>query len=183
MTFPSHRIFPSVSKNNGLVLGGKDNLLSGLIKCGLCGANYIMIARDRYGCSTRRTKGTCSNDHVLERGSLEHLVLNGLKEKLIESGPVEEFIKEFNSQIAARTTADRGERHRTEHELKQVEKNSPPSFPQSSKVLSPRRRERVCSNSRERNQPSKGNSPNRRRSRTRPFIPIWRISIGARLPL
>ena len=97
-------------------------LLSGLIKCGLCGANYIMIARDRYGCSTRRTKGTCSNDHVLERGSLEHLVLNGLKEKLIESGPAEEFIKEFNSQIAARTTADRGERHRTEHELKQVEK-------------------------------------------------------------
>ena len=97
-------------------------LLSGLIKCGLCGANYIMIARDRYGCSTRRTKGTCSNGHVLERGSLEHLVLNGLKEKLIESGPVEEFIKEFNSQIAARTTADRGERHRTEHELKQVEK-------------------------------------------------------------
>ena len=97
-------------------------LLSGLIKCGLCGANYIMIASDRYGCSTRRTKGTCSNDHVLERGSLEHLVLNGLKRKLIESGPVEEFIKEFNSQIAARTTADRGERHRTEHELKQVEK-------------------------------------------------------------
>ena len=97
-------------------------LLSGLIKCGLCGANYIMIARDRYGCSTRRTKGTCSNDHVLERGSLEHLVLNGLKEKFIESGLAEEFIKEFNSQIAARTTADRGERHRTEHELKQVEK-------------------------------------------------------------
>ena len=97
-------------------------LLSGLIKCGLCGANYILIAKDRYGCSTRRTKGTCSNEHVLERGSLEHLVLNGLKEKLIASGPVEEFIKEFNLQIAARTTADRGKRHRTEHELKQVEK-------------------------------------------------------------
>ena len=97
-------------------------LLSGLIKCGLCGANYIIIAKDRYGCSTRRTKGTCSNEHVLERGSLEHLVLNGLKEKLIESGPVEEFIKEFNFQIAARTTADRGKRHRTAYELKQVEK-------------------------------------------------------------
>lgn len=97
-------------------------LLSGLIKCGLCGANYIMIARDRYGCSTRRTKGTCSNDYVLERDTLERLVLDGLKEKLIAPGLAEEFIKEFNSQIAARTAAGRGERHRTEHELKQVEK-------------------------------------------------------------
>ena len=97
-------------------------LLSGLIKCGLCGANYIMIARDQYGCSTRRTKGTCSNDHVLERNTLERLVLDGLKGKLIAPGLAEEFIKEFNSQIAARTAAGRGERHRTEHELKQVEK-------------------------------------------------------------
>ena len=97
-------------------------LLSGLIKCGLCGANYIMISRDRYGCSTRRTKATCSNDHVLERDALERLVLDGLKGKLIAPGLAEEFIKEFNSQIAARTAAGRGERHRTEHELKQVEK-------------------------------------------------------------
>jgi len=44
---------------------------------------------------------------------LEYLILNGFKEKFIESGPVEESIKEFNFQIAARTTADRGERHRT----------------------------------------------------------------------
>jgi|GEM_PF-5743275 len=31
-------------------------LLSGLLKCGCCGANYILINRTRYGCSGSRNK-------------------------------------------------------------------------------------------------------------------------------
>jgi len=36
-------------------------LLSGLLKCGLCGGGYTIVGKDRYGCATRRAKGTCAN--------------------------------------------------------------------------------------------------------------------------
>ena len=75
-------------------IGGKLNrrhrsqyLLSGLIKCGSCKSNFIIVGKDKYGCATRRTKGTCSNSHVLKRQDIETLVLDGLKEKLIEPVP------------------------------------------------------------------------------------------------
>ncbi|QDY71296.1 hypothetical protein FPZ52_15890 (plasmid) [Qingshengfaniella alkalisoli] len=33
-------------------------LLSGLIKCGCCGATYTLINKTRYGCSAVRDKGS-----------------------------------------------------------------------------------------------------------------------------
>ncbi len=96
--------------------------LSGLIKCGSCNSNFIIVGKDKYGCATRRTKGTCSNSHVLKRQDIEALVLDGLKEKLIEPELVEAFIKEFNSEIA-RQGAERGsDRRRDEAKLRDVEK-------------------------------------------------------------
>jgi hypothetical protein len=36
-------------------------LLSGLLKCGCCGGGFTIVGKDRYGCATHRTKGTCDN--------------------------------------------------------------------------------------------------------------------------
>jgi site-specific DNA recombinase len=35
-------------------------LLSGLLTCGQCGGGYTVMARDRYGCAARRSKGTAT---------------------------------------------------------------------------------------------------------------------------
>jgi hypothetical protein len=110
-------------------IGGKLNrchrsqyLLSGLIKCGACNSKFIIVGKDKYGCATRRTKGTCSNSHILKRQDIEALVLSGLKEKLIEPEIVEAFIKEFNAEIA-RQCAERGnDRRCDEAKLRDVKK-------------------------------------------------------------
>ena len=42
-------------------------LLSGLLECGHCGGGYTIMGRDRYGCATRRSKGTCENSRTVTR--------------------------------------------------------------------------------------------------------------------
>lgn len=37
-------------------------LLSGLLKCGKCGSNYVIISSDRYGCAGHRNRGICGNE-------------------------------------------------------------------------------------------------------------------------
>ena len=97
-------------------------LLSGLIECGSCQSNFIIVGKDKYGCATRRTKGTCPNSHILKRQEIEALVLDGLKEKLIEPELVEAFITEFNAEVARQGAERRLGRLRDEAELRGVEK-------------------------------------------------------------
>jgi site-specific DNA recombinase len=72
-----------------------NHLLSGLVHCGHCGGPMAITAISRYGCSNRRTKGTCTNGRTVPREEIEQRVLAGLKEKLVEPRLVEEFIREF----------------------------------------------------------------------------------------
>ena len=54
-------------------------LLSGLLVCGCCGGGYTIIGPDRYGCATRRSKGTCSNTVGIARAEIEERVVAGLR--------------------------------------------------------------------------------------------------------
>ena len=69
-------------------------LLSGLLTCGVCGGGYTVMDKDRYGCSTHRSKGTCGNDRTITRQEIEARVLGGLKERLLAPALVGEFIAE-----------------------------------------------------------------------------------------
>ncbi len=73
-------------------------LLSGLLKCGACGGGYTIVAQDRYGCATRRSKGTCSNSLTITRQEIEDRVLSGLKDKLMAPELVRTFIEEFQAE-------------------------------------------------------------------------------------
>ena len=97
-------------------------LLSGLIKCQSCGSNYIVVGKDTYGCSTRRTKGTCCNDHRLNRHEIEAKVLSGLKTQLTDPGLVEHFIREFNAEVARVSTNSSNNRRAVERELRETDK-------------------------------------------------------------
>jgi site-specific DNA recombinase len=55
----------------------REFLLSGLLTCGCCGGGYTILAQDRYGCATRRSKGTCDNATTIRRQSIEKRVLSG----------------------------------------------------------------------------------------------------------
>ena len=45
-----------------------------------CGGGYTIVAQDRYGCATRRSKGTCDNYATIGRQEIEARVLGGLRE-------------------------------------------------------------------------------------------------------
>lgn len=72
-------------------------LLSGLLKCGCCGSGYTIVAQDRYGCATRRQKGTCDNSRTIKRQDIESRVLDGLKDRLLEPDLVAKFVEDFQA--------------------------------------------------------------------------------------
>lgn len=86
-------------------------LLSGLLHCGACGGSYAVVAKDRFGCSTRKRMGTCDNAITITRQEIESRVLDGLKERLLAPDLVQAFVAGF--QEAAQTERAR---QRSEHD-------------------------------------------------------------------
>jgi hypothetical protein len=80
-------------------------LLSGLLRCGCCSGGYTIVGKDRYGCATRRIKGTCDNSRTITRQEIERRVLVGLKESLLTPALVAEFIKGFQEELAVQRNA------------------------------------------------------------------------------
>ena len=73
-------------------------LLSGLVKCGCCGAGYAMISAALLGCSKARNNGTCNNPKNMRRDELEYRVLNGLKSQLMHPDLFKAFCDEFTRE-------------------------------------------------------------------------------------
>nr|WP_142084166.1 recombinase family protein [Roseinatronobacter monicus] len=81
-------------------------LFSGLLSCGCCGANYIMISATRYGCSAARNKGTCDNRKTIERKDVERRILAGIRHKLMHPDMVRAFIAEYQRALRETDTRD-----------------------------------------------------------------------------
>ena len=73
-------------------------LLSGLIRCAVCGGGYSMISKDQLGCSAARNKGTCENRLNIRRDALERRVLDALRHHLMEPALFKTFCEEFTRE-------------------------------------------------------------------------------------
>jgi site-specific DNA recombinase len=71
-------------------------LLSGLVRCGVCGGNYAVIASARWGCTRHREAGTCPNGRRIGTEELETRVLDVLKHKLLAPEAVAHMVREFH---------------------------------------------------------------------------------------
>jgi DNA invertase Pin-like site-specific DNA recombinase len=70
-----------------LPLGAKrraKRLLSGLVRCGICGDRMTIVQRGYWGCARRREARLCSNARMLRNDRLEARVLDGLTERMLE---------------------------------------------------------------------------------------------------
>ena len=85
-------------------------LLSGLLICGECTGSYSVVAQDYYGCRRHRASGICSNRSMIKREILEKRVLSGIKQQLLTSEMVREFVAEFRSEWN-RLTREQGDAH------------------------------------------------------------------------
>ena len=88
-------------------------LLSGLVKCGCCGANFTKYGANRFACAGARDRATCTNTLTIRGDVLEASILAGLQTRLMEPARFEQFAKEFVAEtnrqrmasMAAKTVA------------------------------------------------------------------------------
>jgi len=93
----------------------EEYLLSGLLACGCCSANYSMISKTHYGCAAARNSVTCQNRKSIGRKAVETRVLNGLQTRLMHPELIREYITTWQQEMQAErleTLAARGEQER-----------------------------------------------------------------------
>ena len=97
-------------------------LLSGLMRCGCCGGGYTVMGKDRYGCATRRQKGTCENNRTITRQEIEGRVLEGLKERLLAPDLVAAFMAAMQDELAAKRRDRQAEQAQRSRKLAEIER-------------------------------------------------------------
>jgi len=85
---------------------GKPHIMSGLLKCGICGSNYIFFRAtkkgegkfyDYYRCSLRNSFGKKSCDNIfLKAEEIERAVLSSVKEKIFTKDNLVKIARELN---------------------------------------------------------------------------------------
>ena len=86
----------------------KKRLLSGLVRCAGCGGAMTIINRERYSCSARRERGTCSCPVSISAAELEDRILTALKSILFGR---EDLIAEFAASFREEVQRLRRSRH------------------------------------------------------------------------
>jgi site-specific DNA recombinase len=94
-------------------------LLSHLLTCDCCGGGYTLVARDRYGCYNRKTKGlsVCANTKTITRDKLESRVLARLRQGLIRTDLARHFATEVQRMMLAAEADNTPEKAKLEAQL------------------------------------------------------------------
>lgn len=92
----------SVRSGGGGKGRGPKYLLSGLLRCAECGANYIGVNGREYGCSSHRDGGSCGNAVRVRREHLEeHLLRNYALRDILAPDVIELMARELERENAA----------------------------------------------------------------------------------
>ena len=92
-------------------------LLSGLMKCGVCGASYTKHGQSRFACAAFHDRGTCDNRLTIRGDEVEAAILDGLKSKLMSADLFEEFAREFTAEINRQRMTEAASLDATRREL------------------------------------------------------------------
>ena len=108
------------SAHRGPKLACTKHLLSGLIKCGRCGASYTIMGNDRLGCAGFRERGDCKNNRTTARRHVEQRVLAALQSHLADPEMLAEYVREFHAQIRLRAAEEGKQRTALERRLGEI---------------------------------------------------------------
>ena len=97
----------SANKDERLKCGGKAKyLLSGVLVCKVCGANYVIADARSYVCSGHWNGGACSNRIRVRRDSIERTLLGPIRTELQSPGRCKQMAKEMHMAYAERLKAN-----------------------------------------------------------------------------
>ncbi|WP_244395892.1 zinc ribbon domain-containing protein [Beijerinckia indica] len=79
------------------------NMLSGLLRCGACGAGMSTNGKDKSGririrCSAATESGTCPDPKTFYLETVETAVLNGLKAEMRHPDVIAEYVRTYHEE-------------------------------------------------------------------------------------
>ena len=76
-------------------------LFSSLLRCGTCGAAYVMVDRSQYGCSYNRDRGAsvCANSIRVARATIESVLLDDVRRELLGPAAYAAFEQEAKEML------------------------------------------------------------------------------------
>ena len=113
-SLPPGKVVPSAGRSK--------HLLSGLIKCGTCGANFTISGKNYYRCSHQRERGTCTNRLSVRLNEVEGTVLEALHDQLLTPETTEVFFEEFRREVARLSSMQSSGDQQTRSRLQAVNK-------------------------------------------------------------
>ena len=118
----AHAIKARYASQRGNKRQTRKRLLTGLVSCGCCGGGMTIIGRERYACSARREKGTCSNATSIKAQELEQRVFSGLQSILLgREETMRAFAEAFHAEVKRRQTHTASHKSTVQKELLKVE--------------------------------------------------------------
>jgi site-specific DNA recombinase len=92
---------------NGLLnrAASSNNLLTGFLKCGECGANLVVVTGRRkrnamYGCPQHWYRGACGNNLRIRQDHLEKQLFSELQKAVLKHDAIDYVLDQFRSQLA-----------------------------------------------------------------------------------
>jgi site-specific DNA recombinase len=88
------------------------HILSGLLKCGVCGGAYTLGSADRFRCTVHRESGNaaCTNSRTIPPAVLENRLFTGLETRFLGADAFAHYVKIYREERARlRADADRKE--------------------------------------------------------------------------
>ena len=97
-------------------------LITGLAKCGACGASYVKINARLFGCAAARNRGTCGNRLNIRLDMLEDIILDGLRSRLMRPDLFKAFCEEFHREVNRLRTEQNGAAEAKRAELDRIQR-------------------------------------------------------------
>ncbi|MBX9708971.1 MAG: zinc ribbon domain-containing protein [Caulobacteraceae bacterium] len=99
-------------------------LLSGLVRCGVCGGGYTAQGANRLACANYREKGptACTNRRHVNRRDVERRVLDGLHDRLLSPEAVAAYVRAYHQEYDRALAELRETRRPIERRLAEVER-------------------------------------------------------------
>ena len=97
-------------------------LLSGLLRCGMCGGNYIVRTRNYVACSRRMNTGTCDNNREVAMPEIEERVLAALRRHLLSPEMVEIAVESYRAERERLAREQAKTRAESDRELSETKK-------------------------------------------------------------
>ncbi len=94
-----------------------NHLLTGKVTCAHCGGRFVAVGRDYLACGNARQSDACSSKRSIRRPILENLILDALKNNLMQPDLVKEFTAAFHDEINRQKHDGKAERTRIQREL------------------------------------------------------------------